>query len=282
MVALALLLFSFNFWAISMRNWPAVLDFEVPSRAALADGHWWTLFSYALTSTGLGTVGQWLSGPLSILFFFMAARLTESELPRRDFLLLCAVCAVGAAACWLPLHWSSGESLRAGCTVLVLGLGSFLCFALPDESLPLNLIVTVPVRPQGFFWFILALETGAFLSFELPQVLGHAGVFQADFDHSAHIGAMLSGWACARYWRRLHAEDDWAFFVETALERRPAVPVAAVGAVDAETAQASPESRRELREAVDRILDKINHDGLASLSPQERQILTRAKDLLGK
>jgi hypothetical protein len=33
---------------------------------------------------------------------------------------------------------------------------------------------------------------------------------------------------------------------------------------------------------VDRILDKINHDGMGSLSVQERQTLAQAKHLLKK
>lgn len=282
LVCAALVLFAFNFWAISLRHAMGALDYEVPGRDALVAGHWWTLLTYALTGTGLGITTQWLSGPLSLLFLAMASRLVEVNLQRRDFLLLCAVSAVSAAAVWLPLHWASGESLRAGCTVLVLGMGAFLCFALPDEPLPMTLFVPLEVRPQAFFWFVLALETGAFLSFELPQVLGHPGVFQANFDHSAHIGALLAGWGCARYWQRNQAGDVLAEIFQETTMPRSAVPVGAVLVNEADTVKSMVSNRRELREAVDRILDKINHGGFDSLSAQERQLLTRAKDLLGK
>lgn len=291
LVWVALVLFGFNFWAISLRHWPALLDYEVPSQGALANGHWWTLLTYALTGTGIGISTQWLSGPLSLLFLAMAGRVAEEELlrqdieegqARRNFILLGAACAVSAAAFWLPLHWASGESLRVGCTVLVLGLGAYLCFVLPDEPLTLGPLAVFEVRPRAFFWFVLALEAGAFLSFELPQVLGHPGVFQANFDHSAQLGALFAGWACARYRQRHAAEEDITQILEEATERRPAVPVGAARVVEVEVVTATVSNRRELREAVDRILDKINHGGFDSLSAQERQILTRAKDLLGK
>ncbi len=278
----ALLLFVFNFWAIVLHHWSSALAFEVPSSSALAEGHWWTLLSYALTSAGTGVDAQWLSGPVSLLFLVLAAQLADRELIRRDFLLLCAVCAIGGVACWLPLHWASADSLHAGCTVLVFGLGSFLCFAVPDESMPLRLFFSLEVRPQAFFWLALALETGAFLCFELPQAFGHPGVFIGDYYYSAQLGAMLAGWACARFLLREETEEGLSPAPARA-SRRPAVHVGAARTTEPDSAaKSAPANRRELREAVDRILDKINHDGFESLSPQERQFLKRVKDLLRK
>ncbi len=37
-----------------------------------------------------------------------------------------------------------------------------------------------------------------------------------------------------------------------------------------------------LRKEVDRILDKINQEGFGSLSPQEKQVLDKAKEFLKK
>jgi len=278
LVWVSLSLFVFNFWAIGLHHWPAALDFEVPSRSALSQGHWWTLLTYALTGAGTGEAAQWLTGPLSLLFLILAAQLTEDELARRDFLLLTVVCAISGAAFWLPLHWSGDDSLRAGCTVLVLGLGSFLCFVVPDEPMTPRLFLALEVRPQAFFWLVLAVETGAFLGFELPQALGHPGVFQGDFYYSAQLGAMLAGWACARYLLRADAGDDFAPLPQPRVARPPAVPVAAARAAEQDTVEKSaPANRREVREAVDRILDKINTQGFAALSVREIQVLDDAK-----
>jgi len=286
LVWMVLTLFVINSWVV-WNKWTGVLAYEVPSRDALAQGHWWTLLTYALTGAGTSLPTQWIAGPLSIFFLLVLAQLAEAEMARRDFGWLCVWCALGGAACWLPLHWGSGEQLLSGCMVLVPGLLAFWCFAMPDEPLPLRLVFTFEVRPPAIFWLVLALETGAFLSFELPQALGHAGVFRsANFDNSAHLGAMIAGWAFACVWRRSLEISE---LPPTEKVARPAsvLPVGVRRAVAAEAAKGgsarqAPVSRRELREEVDRILDKINRQGFDALNELERQTLDRARSALKK
>jgi len=277
-------LFLFNVWAVVWHQWTWVLAYEVPSRAAIAHGHLWTLFTYVLAGACATNAGQAALGLVGIFFFFVVARLTEAELPHWKFWGLCAVCALGGSAAWLPLHWVDGASLVSGCTVLVLGLLSFWCFTMPDEVVPLRLFGMAEVRPPVFFWLALALETGAFLSFELPQVLGHPGIFRGNFDHSAHLGGMLAGWAFAYYVRRHSPEEPFAFPAEVPAPRVAAVTVGArrLSASMTTAAPATFASDRELRAEIDRILDKINDGGLESLSAQERQTLNQAKKLSKK
>ncbi len=283
----ALTLFLYNSWAVAWHGWTSVLAYEVPSHTALAAGHWWTLLAYALTGAGTSLPTQWVAGPLSIFFLLIVAQLTEAEMSRRDFVWLCVACALGGAACWLPLHWAGDERLLSGCMVLVPGLLSFWCFAMPDEALPLRLFFTFDVRPQAFFWLVLALETGAFLSFELPQALGHAGAFHSNFDNSAHLGAMIAGWAFACVWRRSLEISELPAPAEKVSPPANVLPVGARRAAAVEAAHAAPTrpvpvSRRELREEVDRILDKINRQGFGALNIQEKQTLDRARNLMKK
>jgi len=280
-------LFVFNTWAVVWHQWSSPLLLEAPSRAALAAGHWWTLFTYAFTAAGLSTPTQWVVGPLSIFFLFIVAQLVEAEMTRQDFLKLCAFCTLSGSQLWMLLHLGGNDTLLSGCTVLVLGLLSFWCFAETDEPLAIKLFMVFEIRPPTFFWLVLAMETGAFLSFELPQILGHPGAFSGNFDDSAHIGAMIAGAAYASYWRRAQFEDVGLPALPEATPRRaPAVPVGVRRTMEADktasAAQPTFATRRELREEVDRILDKINHDGLDSLSVQERQTLDQAKNLLKK
>jgi membrane associated rhomboid family serine protease len=283
----ALTMFIFNSWAIALHGWTSVLAYEVPSSDALAQGHWWTVLTFALTGAGTSLASQWVSGPLSIFFLLVVAQLAEAEMTRRDFIWLCVTCALGGAACWLPLHWAAGEPLLSGCMVLVPGLLAFWCFAMPDDPLPLRLFFKFEVRPQAFFWLVLALETGAFLSFELPQALGHAGMFPtANFDNSAHLGAMLAGWAFACLWRRNLEMNELPPPAEKISRPANVLPVGARRAAAVEAAAAAPRpapaSRREWREEVDRILDKINRQGLGALNAQEKQTLDKARNLLKK
>lgn len=283
----ALAIFLFNSWAIAWNKWTFLLAMEVPSRASLASGHFWTLLTYALTGAGTSLPTQWFTGPLSIAFLYVVAPLAESEISRRDFVWLCGVSALGGAACWLPFHWAAGDPLLSGCMVLVPGLLAFWCFALPDEPLPLRLFFSVEIRPQAFFWLVMALEAGAFLSFELPQALGHAGAFRSNFDNSAHLGAMLAGWAFAGMWRRRLALGELPAPVEKLPPPASALPVGAKRAAEAQAksdsaAKQTPVTRRELREEVDRILDKINRQGFTALSAQEKLTLDKARNLLKK
>jgi rhomboid family protein len=98
---------------------------------------------------------------------------------------------------------------------------------------------------------------------------------------------MLAGCAFAAIWRRNLEINE----VPPALEKisRPA-SVLPVGARRSATAAAaggqgvkiSPASRREWREEVDRILDKINRQGFDALDAEERRTLDRARTLLKK
>jgi membrane associated rhomboid family serine protease len=283
-----LTLFVFNSWAVAWHGWTGLLAYEVPSRAALSHGYWWTLLTYALTGAGTSLASQWVSAPLSIFFLLVVAQLAEAEMARRDFVWLCVMCALGGAAGWLPLHWAAGGPLLSGCMVLVPGLLAFWCFAMPDEPLPVRMFFTWEVRPQAVFWLVLALETGAFLSFELPQALGHAGVFRsANFDNSAHLGAMLAGWAFAWVWRRNLEISELPPPAENVSRPTTVLPVgarrvASAEAVAASTTRAVPASRKEMREEVDRILDKINRQGFGALNAQEKQTLDKARKMMKK
>jgi len=283
----AMTMFIFNSWAVAWHGWTYLLAYESPSRDALVHGHWWTLLTYGLTAAGVNSPMQWVSGPLSIFFLLYFSQKAEAEMARRDFVWLCVICTLGGAAAWLPLHWAAGDTLASGCMALVPGLFAFWCLAMPDEPLPSRLFFTYEVRPLALFWLVLALETGAFLSFELPQVLGHGGVFNSNFENSAQLGAMLAGCAFAAIWRRNLEINE----VPPALEKisRPAsvLPVGARRAATAavaggQTVKISPASRREWREEVDRILDKINRQGFDALDAEERRTLDRARTLLKK
>ncbi len=282
-----LAIFLFNSWAIAWEKWTFLLGMEVPSRAALSSGHLWTLVSYVLTGAGTSLPTQWFSGPLSILFLYAIAPLAEAEMARRDFIWLCVVSALGGVACWLPFHWAAGDPLLSGCMVLVPGLLAFWCFAMPDEPMAQRLFFSVEIRPQAFFWLILALEAGTFLGFELPQALGHPGAFRSNYDNSAHLGAMLAGWAFAGLWRRRLALVELPAPAENLPQPTGVIPVGAKRAMEAQVmgeaaGKQMPASRRELREEVDRILDKINRQGFTALSTQEKQTLDKARNLLKK
>jgi len=184
------------------------------------------------------------------------------------------------------------DMLWSGCSVLVMGLMAYWCFTAPDEPLEMRLFFMIPitVRPQVFFWFFLALDLVGFVTFELPRVLGWRAVL-GSMDYSPYLGAMFAGWFCAWWQQRALARTSFGAVpaAETAPRRwlQKAMQVGAwtgVGRSGAAARAGRPAigSRREMREEVDRILDKINVEGFGALSAEERQTLDEAKSWLGK
>jgi membrane associated rhomboid family serine protease len=284
-----------NAVAIAWLGQRDILAYELPGSAAL--GHWriWTMLTYALVENPF----NWFWGPFSILFLWLVGRMVEAELPRAQFLALCAGCALAGSVLWLPLHWASGDALLTGCTVLVMGLLAYWCFTVPDEPVELRLFFVIPItaRPQAIFWFFLALDAAGFLTIELPRVLGHDSQFLPGVDYSPFLGSMLAGRLSAWWLQRQAGRVSWGAVPqeETAPRRwlQKALQVSAWsgGGRQAEggTARAAKAvvsggkvNRRELREEVDRILDKINVEGFGALNEEERQTLDRAKEWLGK
>jgi membrane associated rhomboid family serine protease len=268
-----------------------LLSFQLPYMEGLNEGRWWTPLFYGLVET------NWLFGPLGILLLGVFGSMVEAELSRRQFVLLCFCSALAGAAVWLPLHWHTDELLASGCTTLVAGLLTFWCFTVNEEPLPLRRYLPVPLvaRPQIIFWIVLALEFAAFLSLELPAALQTANPPPGHYFNSAHLGAMFAGWAFAMIQRRALAARNWLEESAESTPRRWLQKAMKVGAGREEHGAGTPaapadapasgvqfSSRRELREELDRILDKINTGGLGALSPAERQTLDRAKDLLKK
>lgn len=266
-----------------------VLKYEVPGSGALLAGHSWTLLTYALMGMGAATPADWLWGPLSIFCLYFFAKLVETDLPPRQFLLLCTGCALAGSVAWLPWHWHTGEPLLCGCTALVFGLLSYWLNIAPDELLPVP-VVFIKMQRKVFFCVLLALTTGAFLALELPQLLGWHELLHNRIYSSALLGALLAGWAFAYYWSQTTPLGPWENSPVVAdatprrwLEKAP-VGAARAGATNEgrKDFKAQSANRRELREEVDRILDKINQGGLTALSPEERHTLAKAREYLKK
>ncbi len=268
-----------------------LLSFQVPYVDGLNDGRWWTPLTYGLVET------NWLFGPLGIFFLGVFGSMVEAEVARRQFVLLCLCSALAGAALWLPLHWHSGEMLASGCTTLVAGLLAFWCFTVTEEPPPLRRYLPVPLvaRPQIIFWIVLALEFAAFLSLELPAALQTENPPPGHYFNSAHLGAMFAGWVFAMVQRRALSARHWLDDPAESTPRRWLQKAMKVGAgndtrgagtpaapAEAPVPGAQFSNRRELRDELDRILDKINAGGLGALTPVERQTLDRAKELLKK
>lgn len=238
---------------------------------ALRQGWIWTLLTHAFLhdpNNLLHVVG------VSLVLYFVGRELLPLIGPRRFLGLFFGATLAGGLA-WTAVHWRlAGMHLGAMAAVDAM-LVVFACFY-PNRQMDFLVFFVLPVRvrPKHVVLFLLGIDLIGLVAYE---IYGAARPFeQFALSHSAHLGGMLAGWVYfrfvheARWLSGLHhrrgSSSEWAEFGETA--------------EDGVAPETKPQ--RDLRAEVDRVLDKINSHGLASLTPQEKRVLDEAKDSLSR
>jgi membrane associated rhomboid family serine protease len=238
---------------------------------SLQQGHVWTLLTHGL----LHSTGFPLHIGFSLLALILLGRELEPQLGARRFLVLFASALVAGGLAWLAVHWNLGGA-HIGPSAGLMALLVVLARLYEDQRMSFMpfFLFSLTVRPMQLVYGLAAIETLLFLFVELPGSDALLG-----FAPSAHLGGMAAGWF---YFRFFHANNGWdrapGFSLPTwfrhAGKARSAPPEAAVSR-PARDAYA-------LKADVDRILDKINSEGFAALTDEEKQTLDDAKDLLSK
>lgn len=230
----------------------------------------WRLLSYGFTHD---TSSPWhLFLNMLTLWFFGPE--VEARTGRQEFFRFWLTAIIIAGLTWLVSvqigQWNrSPLSFLVGASGAVMAVLAFFIWHNPHQELALWGILPIPAWALGLLYFFSDVN-GAY----------HG---TGSVAHCAHIGGALFGLAYAwRGWNlgdllelpaqllqsrrrfRIHHPDD-----DAPVARRPV-------ATQAPPPQASLEDDDALREAVDRILEKISRSGEASLTTQERDTLTRA------
>ncbi len=252
--------------------------------------HWrlWTLLTYGLYNSVLGPGGIFFAVFTLMALFFMGRELEPLLGPRRLVGLFLGALLLGALA-WTAVNWRHGVML-AGYTPGLCGLLMFYACVYPDEPFRFLLFFFLPVtiRPRKLVLALLSLDFFALIFFELA-----GGTMPLAYAPSAHLGGMAAGWLCHRLWRGNEQTMGWrqpvtellgvprpAFTLTRWLRknRTAADPAPATAA----PAVARPATSDTLRTEVDRILDKINTDGFAALTPAEKRTLDEARNRLSR
>ncbi len=255
-------------WLGATHALPDALRLTVRS---LEQGHLWTLLTHGLLHS--------TSFPLHIGFTLLAlillGRELEPQLGARRFVVLFASALVAGGLAWLTVHWNLG-GVHIGPSAGIMALLVVLACLYEDQRMSFMpfFLFTLTVRPMNLVYGLAVIDTLVLLFVELPgsdALLGYAA--------SAHLGGMAAGWI---YFRNFHANNGW--------DRAPGFSLPAwvrnVGKTTPDLAQTAVS--RPARDAialkadVDRILDKINSEGFAALTDEEKQTLDDAKDLLSK
>lgn len=185
----------------------------------------------------------------NMLILFFAGRLLEGIVGLRRFVFLYLLCGIGGALG----AFLTGEPARPiiGASGSVMGILAVLMVLAPDH--PVNAILFV-IRLK---WIVLVLVV-----MDICLALGDGALIEQAPTTArwTHVLGALTGFGAAWLWPRVV---------------RPRLRAARVKARHRKEIEAAA-ARRTEEEELDRILEKINRQGLASLDARERAVLQRA------
>lgn len=243
-------------------------------------GRVWTLFTYPFFhSTGFlfHIVGN------ALALYFLGRELLPLLGAVRFYGIFAAATVTGGLM-WLAVHHTAGagETL-CGATGAVFALLTVYACLYPRQPLQFLLFFVFPVTvtPRQ-----LALGLGSIVLVGFGyEVFDSPLPFGIEPASSSHLGGIVAGLA---YFRFIH-HGRWALGSpdrpEDEMPRwlQPTPRAAAAKAAASEAVpDLAPPARIDLRAEADRILDKINSHGLASLTAEEKRVLAEARDQLSR
>jgi membrane associated rhomboid family serine protease len=213
--------------------------------------HPWTPLTYMFLHAGFGHLFMNMIG----LFFFGPH--LESKWGSREFIRYYLVCGLGGVA--LSFLFVSIPIIGASAAVY----GVLLAFAMTWPNAPIYVWGIFPIQAK---WLV-----GFFVVVTFINAFGGAG---GGVAHFAHLGGFAAGF--------LYLKTDWRASqalqgIQKAARGRRRFAIVPREEQEAATSGLNQESGAAAEEttldAVDRVLDKISAEGMASLTEQERQLL---------
>lgn len=252
------------------------------SASGFATGKIWTLLTYSL----LHSMTSFLHVVFNALWIFLLGRELLPLMGPKRFLWLYGGGVLAGGVLWLAVNWGA-NSMLVGASAGVCAL--LMVFAAINPNRPITLllffIVPVTIRPK---WLVMAIGGFDLLGFLFYELVGDRGL--GGVAHSAHLGGFALGWLFFRY---VHsgASPGWSAG-ESSMElpgwlKRGKKTSAHSGAYKVNVGPATKSEQAaprhvDLRDEVDRILDKINVSGFGALTDEEKRILDRARDQLNR
>lgn len=252
------------------------------SASGFAAGKLWTLLTYSL----LHSMTSFLHVVFNALWIFLLGRELLPLLGTKRFLWLYGGGVLGGGVLWLAVNWGA-NSMLVGASAGVCAL--LMVFAAINPNRPITLllffIVPVTIRPK---WLVMAIAGFDLLGFLFYELVGDRGL--GGVAHSAHLGGFALGWLFFRYvhsanssgWNSGESSMELPGWLKRGKKTSPHSGAYKVNVGPATKSEKSAPHHVDLRDEVDRILDKINVSGFGALTDEEKRILDRAKDHLNR
>lgn len=267
---------------------PTIHAYGGISIEALAQGHFWTAFTYMFVhATLLHLIGNLL------LIGFVGHRV-QALLGPRNFLMIYFVSGLAGAALQLVVYWYAypGMSIDiVGASASACGLLLAFASIMPEERITTLIYFIIPVSAR--LWTLAMVMMG------IELVLGLSALFWTDANdlwgqnaYFAHLGGAFAGWNFVRLLgyggNPMTYERLWRDRVPSRPQRREVARVRRASAmpdmdmVAARRRQQQNRNNLPIMDDVDRILDKISTEGMTSLSDDEKRILDDASRVIAK
>ncbi|ATC62780.1 hypothetical protein CMV30_01680 [Nibricoccus aquaticus] len=232
----------------------------------------WTFVTYPLLHSN---VLHWLA---SLVTLFFLGRELLPLMGERRFAWFSAFSAVCGGLVWLLVPHGSGGALIGATPIVCALLMLFACLH-PNRALPfLFFFMPVTVRPKHLAWAVAGISALGLAVSEIPGDRFNLGI-----AHSAHLGGML---AALLYYRFVHLREwrtpDGRADIELPRWLSKTAKVAPAAEPAKYTVNVTAPTRESLKAEVDRILDKINSEGLAALTAQEKRLLDDARNQISR
>ena len=223
-------------------------------------GQVWRLLTYAFCHSS----NELLHLVFNMLCLWWFGRAVEERLGSREFLGFYVVAAVFSGLAHLSLEavFLNGASITLGASGALMGVMALFAMWYPRQQVYLMALIPMEIR-----WLIALIV--AFDTLPIWAALS-GGQMQDGIAHGAHLGGLLFGFLYQisevrlTHWAGLGNLGSWWRNRGRRQQMRLYTP--------------GPESLDEddLKQKMDEALKKISEQGEASLSPQERKILSEA------
>lgn len=217
----------------------------VPAEA-IGGGKVWQFVTYMFLH------GSFLHIGINMLMLWMFGTTIERVWGSQPYLWYYTVCGVGGAvATWLAGPGSQGMTIGASGAVM----GLLLAYALMYPDRHVYVWMVLPVKMKYMMWFLVAVN-----------MLSALGGRQDGIAYFAHLGGIAAGW--------IYLKQDWRL---GAFGRKLRAKTARRKmAQNAERARRTEVDRDARMREVNRILEKINREGMDSLTQDELRTLREA------
>lgn len=273
-----------NFGWATVENVSEPIPWGWTSRDRIGSLHLWTLVTYAFVHGGV------LHILLNLILIFFCGKALERMIGGKHLLGIYLIAAVFGGL--VQIAYGAGPLVGASAAAYAFLIA--IATLLPEQRVVMLLYFILPVRLRLKYigYGVTAIAVIALvLDLILPNTANIPGV--TGIGHAAHLGGALVGWLYIRMKKlggigvtreSLQRDRERSERRKKRSPKRPQkVRTATVSAAEkSESGGGSSDHLRVVESEVDEILDKMNREGVASLSKAERKRLEEESDTLKK